>query len=107
MSPWQEIAAVIGMMAVTFGVRYPVLALSGRVKMPALLLEALRFVPVAVLSAIVLPMVLAPEGQLSFSVDNEYLLAGIFCIAVAAFSRHLLLTIILGMGLFLLLRFVF
>ena len=44
---------VAGMAAVTFGVRYPVLALLSRSKLPDVVLQALQFVPAAVLSAIV------------------------------------------------------
>jgi len=97
---------VFGMMAVTFGVRYPVLALAGKVSFPPRLRQALQFVPVAVLTAITLPVLLKPEGHLWLGFDNEYLVAGIATIAIAAFSRHLLLTIVLGMSLFLVLRLI-
>ncbi len=107
MSRWQEALLIFGMMLVTFGVRYPILALSGRIRMPQWLIEALRFVPIAVLSAITIPMVIAPEQTIWLGIDNEYLVAGIVSIAIAAYSRHLLLTIVLGMSLFLVLRFVF
>lgn len=93
-----------GMMAVTFGVRYPVLALLSRWQMPASVYRALEFVPVAVLSAIIVPLVLAPEGELSIAVNNPQLLAAVFAITVAAVTRRLLPTIVLGMLLFLALR---
>ena len=107
MSAWQEAALTVGMMAVTFGVRYPILALSGRIQMPAWLVEALRFVPVAVLSAIIIPMVMAPKQTLWLAVDNEYLVASVVAIIIAAKSRYLLLTIVAGMALFFVLRFLF
>ena len=107
MSAWQEAALIVGMMVVTFGVRYPILALSGRFQLPVWLVEALRFVPVAVLSAIIIPMVLAPKQTLWLAFDNEYLVAGIVSIIIAAKSRHLLLTIVAGMALFLVLRVMF
>lgn len=107
MSAWQEAALIVGMMAVTFGVRYPILALSGRIQMPAWLVEALRFVPVAVLSAIIIPMVMAPKQTLWLAVDNEYLVASVVAIIIAAKSRYLLLTIVAGMALFFVLRFLF
>jgi branched-subunit amino acid transport protein len=94
------------MMAVTFGVRYPILALSGKVKMPAWLVKALGFVPVAVLSAIAVPIMVAPEGSLALEATNEYLIAGLAAIVFVAITRHLLWTILLGMALFLMLRFV-
>ena len=105
MTYWQETWLILGMTVVTLGVRYPLLAVSGRIKMSKFVREALNYVPVAVLSAIAVPMMLAPGGELNFSIQNEYLLAGIVSVAVAAVSRHLLLTIIVGMSLFLLLRF--
>jgi len=107
MSAWQEALLIIGMMLVTFGVRYPILALSGRIQMPDWLVEALRFVPVAVLSAITIPMIMAPQQHLWLGLDNEYLVAGVISIVIAAYSRHLLLTIVVGMTLFLALRFMF
>lgn len=105
MSYWQEALLIAGMMAATFGVRYPVLRLSGRVHMPRWLVKALSYVPVAVLSAITVPIMLAPQGDLSLNLSNEYLVAGVFSIIFVAFTNRLLETIVLGMGLFLALRF--
>lgn len=92
------------MMLVTFGVRYPVLALVGRYDLPPPLKRALRFVPVAVLSALSAPMVLIQEGQWHVSFDNAHLIASLVAIAVAWKTKHLLLTIVVGMIVFTLLR---
>ena len=81
-----------------------VLALLSRSKLPDVVLQALQFVPAAVLSAIVVPMLAAPDGALALSVNNHALVAGVLAIAVAAVSRNLLLTIALGMAGFLALR---
>ncbi len=105
MSDLEQVLLIRGMMLVTLGVRYPILALSGRVDLPKWLQSALGYVPVAVLSALSAPILLMPEGHLAINMSNEYLLAGVFSVAVAAFSRHLLLTIASGMVLFLCLRF--
>lgn len=105
MNYWQEALLILGMMAVTFGVRYPILALSGRIRMPQWLVKALGYVPVAVLSAITVPMLLAPRGSMQLSFNNEYLVAGIASVLFVAVTRHLLWTIVLGMALFLVLRF--
>ncbi len=107
MTDLEQILLIVGMMVVTFGVRYPILSLSGRVALPNWLKTALSYVPVAVLSALSAPILLMPEGQLDIAIDNEYLLAGLFSIAVAALSKNLLLTIASGMVLFLCLRFLF
>ena len=107
MSHWQEGLLILGMLVVTLGIRYPMLALAGRVRMPRFVVRALAYVPVAVLSAITVPIMLAPEGQLALQLSNEYLMAGLFAIVFVAVTRHLLLTIMLGMALFLMLRFMF
>jgi len=100
MTTTEEIILVLGMMAVTFGVRYPTLALSGRMRMPSWLERALRFVPVAVLTAISVPMIVAPQGELAVSLSNPYLAASIVAVVVAAWRRQLLLTIVVGLVVF-------
>ena len=107
MSGLEEFLLVFGMMIVTFGIRYPILALSGRYQIPEPIERALRFVPVAVLSAFVVPILVAPRGEITISAGNEYLIAGIVSIIIAWYARRLLLTIVLGMSLFLVLRFLF
>lgn len=95
---------VFFMMLVTFGVRYPVLALLGRYDLPGPFKRALRFVPVAVLSALCAPMVLLPDGQWDVSFSNASLVASVVAIVVAWKSQHLLLTIVVGMLVFTLLK---
>lgn len=92
------------MMLVTFGVRYPVLALVGRIKLPAVVERALKFVPVAVLSALSAPIVLINDGNWNITPFNAYLVASIVAILVAWKTRHLLLTIVIGMLVFLCVR---
>jgi len=104
MSAAEQILLIIGMMAVTFGVRYSVLAMSGRITMSRRMEQTLRFVPVAVLTALCTPILFKPEGSWLLSLDNSHLVAGAVAIVIAALSRHLLLTIVLGMGLFLVLH---
>ncbi len=102
-----EILMVIGMMAVTFGVRYPVLALVSRLSLPPAVLDALKFIPPAVLTAIVVPAVLMPDGLVSFGFDNAYLIAGIAAALISWRTKNLLLTIVLGMAIFLGWRWLF
>ena len=104
MSALEEILLILGMMSVTFGVRYSVLALSGRMQFSKQVEQALSFVPVAVLTALCVPILFKPEGSWLLSFNNSHLVAGVVSIVIAAVSRHLLLTIILGMGLFLVLH---
>ncbi|GAB4511699.1 MAG: hypothetical protein OHK0046_10140 [Anaerolineae bacterium] len=99
---------ILGMMLVTFGVRYPVLALVGRLTLPEPVIRALRYVPVAVLTAIILPIMVAPENNtLDLSLNNAYLVAGVFAIVIAWWRKNLLLTIVLGMAVFLAWRTLF
>lgn len=100
-----EWAMVLGMTAVTFGVRYPVLALVSRVSLPPATLNALRYVPPAVLAAIITPAVLMPDGQqIAFSLDNAYLIAAVVAVAISFWKKNLLLTLGAGMATFLLWR---
>ena len=104
MSALEQIALIVGMMSVTFGVRYSVLALSGRMRFSKRVEQALRYVPVAVLTALCTPILFKPEGTWLLSFDNSHLVAGVVAIVIAAVTRHLLLTITLGMALFLVLH---
>jgi len=93
-----EFLLIFGMFLVTFGVRYPVLALVGKLKLPEVVLRALRFVPPAVLSAIIVPAVFYPDGeQLMWGLDNPRLIAAVIAILMAWRLKNLLLTIVVGM----------
>lgn len=92
-----DLLLVAGMAAVTFGVRYPVLVLVGRIPLPDSVFRALRYVPPAVLTAIIVPAVLMPGGTVDLSPANAYLVAGIVSALVAWRTKSLLLTIIIGM----------
>ena len=92
-----EFWLILGMTLVTFGVRYPSLALVGRFNLPGSVQRALRYVPVAVLTAIVVPYVMYREAGWVFSYTNTYLVAGIIAVLVSWRSRNLLLTIVIGL----------
>lgn len=96
-----EYLLIGGMALVTFAIRYPLLALSGRLQLPASLVRALGFVPPVVLTAIVVPAVLMPDGQtLWVGFDNPRLIGAGACIVVGLWRQNLLLTIVVGMGSF-------
>ena len=59
---------------------------------------ALRLVPPAVLSAIIFPELLRPNGALDISFGNPRLLAGIIAALVAWHTKNALLTIGVGMA---------
>ncbi len=88
---------LLGMGLITYAIRLiPILALERR-PLPPRLRQALRFVPPAVLSAIIFPELLWPSGRLDVSLGNDRLIAGLLAIAVAVFSKNVLLTIAVGM----------
>lgn len=99
-----EIVLVAGMAAVTFLVRWPVLALVSRVTLPQIVLDGMKFIPPAVLAAIIAPAMLTPSGALDVSPSNAYLVAGVASALIAWRTRNLLATIMLGMALFLIWR---
>jgi len=83
--------------ALTFGMRMSFIYLFGRFEIPVVVKRALRFVPPAVLSAIVAPALLMPENTLDLSLRNNQLIAGVVAIVVAWRTKNTLLTIIAGM----------
>ncbi len=99
-----DILLITGMFAATFPVRYILFALAGRFNFPATVSDALAYVPPAVLTAIIVPAVLMPSGETDASLQNPYLSGALIAIGVSWLSRNLLLTIIVGMTSFLLLK---
>ena len=82
---------------VTYAIRLgPILFFSQR-EMPDLLLRALRYVPTAVLTAIILPEMLYPGGELALSLLNMRLVAGVAAALVAWRTHNFFLTIAVGM----------
>ncbi len=82
----------------TFGLRLTFLARGTPGTLPPLAQETLRFVPVAVLSAIIFPALLQPTGALDFSTGNPRLFAGIVAALVAWRTRNALVTVGSGMA---------
>ncbi len=102
-----EALLIIGMMLVTFGVRYPVLAIVGRLELPQRIRDALSFVPVAVLTAITVPAMVLRDNQAVVTPDNAYLYAGVIAAVIAWRTKNLLATIGLGMVIFLVWQVIF
>lgn len=88
----------------TFGMRLSFIYLLGRVQIPEAVRRSLRFVPPAVLSALVLPELLMPSGHMDLSMGNPRWLAGVVAMLVAWRSRSILLTILAGIAALLLLQ---
>jgi branched-subunit amino acid transport protein len=91
----------------TFGMRFIFIYLLGRFEVPEMMRSALRFVPPAVLSAIVVPELLIRSGQVDLSLTNFRLLAGAAAVLVAWKTKNTLLTILGGMAVLVLLELIF
>ena len=81
----------------TFGTRMSFILFIGDRDVDLRLKQALRFVPPAVLTAIIFPELLMPGGRLDVSLGNARLLAGAAAILVAWRTRNAVLTIVVGM----------
>lgn len=88
----------------TYLTRLSFIALSGKIEFPDWLQCSLRYVPPAVLTAIIFPEILIHEGQLNLSFDNNRLIAGLLAALVGWKTRNMLLTIVVGMAALLLLQ---
>jgi len=83
--------------AFTYAVRLSCIGLLRKGEMPAFLLKALRFVPITVLPAIILPQLFLRANMLAITLENPRWLAGIIAALVAWRTRNTLLTIVVGM----------
>lgn len=93
---WLPALALAGL--VTFATRLSFIALLGKIEVPPLLTRALRFVPAAVLSAIIVPELVVRDGAPDLSAGNPRLLAGLLAAAVAWRTRSVVVTIAAGMA---------
>jgi branched-subunit amino acid transport protein len=88
---------IIGMGLVTFLPRFlPAWLLSSR-RLPTRLAAWLRYVPAAVLSAMLFPSLFIHDTALDLSVNNLFFMAAIPTTVVAIFSKNLFASIATGM----------
>jgi branched-subunit amino acid transport protein len=107
MSFTQAVFIILGMFVVTFGIRFVLFARAHKVVMPLFVERALKFVPIAVLTAIITPMVLMPNDELAVSLDNPWLLGALAAFGVGIWRQHQLLTISVGVAVFFVSKYVF
>jgi branched-subunit amino acid transport protein len=97
---------ILGMALINLVIRWPVYLFANHFRFPPIIERALAFVPVAVLTAIIVPTVLYPgDGPvLDISWRNPALLASLVAVAVSYFGKNLFATIGAGVVAFLLFR---
>lgn len=89
---------ILGMMAVTYAPRaLPVLALARRT-LPETVIRWLGFIPVAVLSAMLVPSLVMTERGLDFSAENIFLWAALPTFAVCWRTGSFVGAVVTGMG---------
>jgi branched-subunit amino acid transport protein len=79
----------------TFAIRLSFIALEGRASLPGWFKEALPYVPVAALTALIAPDLLARDGVVHLA-GNARLFAGLVAIGVAWRWKNASLTIVAG-----------
>lgn len=89
---------IAGMCLVTYIPRAaPLLLLTSR-SMPEPVIRWLSFVPTAVLSAMLLPSIFTPGGELALRADNLFIWAGVSAFVLAVTTRSFFGTIAMGMS---------
>lgn len=94
------LALILACAAVTVVPRVLPLVLLAKIELPRWLRAWLAYVPVAVLAALLAIEVLVVDGKPALSTANPSLLAIVPALAVAAFTRSLIGTVIAGVGAF-------
>ncbi|MBD5772166.1 AzlD domain-containing protein [Marinomonas colpomeniae] len=100
MNVLDSVLIIVGMFVVTFGVRFVLFARAHKVVMPVFVERALKFVPVAVLTAIIVPMIFMKDNQMNLSLSNPWLIGAIVAFVVGIWRQHQLLTIFVGVVVF-------
>ena len=91
-------AVIFAVGALNYLSRLSFIALFAKVEMPRLVARALRFVPAAMLMAIVVPaVVFSAPGTLAFSYTNPKVVAALAAAAVAWRTKNAVATMALGM----------
>ena len=88
---------IAGMALITFGLRLSFIALAARREFPAALRQALRYTPVAVLTALVVPLVLNPAPGFTVSPDALRLVCAVAAFLIARRTRNMFATVAGGM----------
>lgn len=89
---------ILAVAAGTLALRLSFIEMWKWLRVPPLLMQALEYVPAAVLAALVLPALVRSGGSIDVSFDNLRLYAGLTALVVAWYTRNILLTLGAGMA---------
>lgn len=105
MSDLDIILMIAGMALINLAIRWPVYLFADHVRFPPIIERALAFVPVAVLTAIIVPMILMPDTKtIDFDWRNPYLVGAIVAAVISWRWHKLMPTILIGMAVFFAMR---
>lgn len=99
-------AIILAAGLVTFSIRLSFILFFERWTFPDWFKRSLRFVPPAVLSAILVPELVNWNGVMDYSLDNPQILSGLLAVLVAWRTRSVLLSLGAGMAGFLTLLYI-
>jgi branched-subunit amino acid transport protein len=92
---------ILGMALITYVIRSAVFVLGDRLVFPPLVRTALGFVPVTVLTAIIVPMAVSPHGGApEITWRNPQLVGALAACAICIATRRPLVTIAVGLAVF-------
>ena len=91
----------------TYSMRLAFIQAYGRRRIPEWMRRSLRYVPPAVLTAIIFPELLMHNGGLEFSAGNFRLVAGMIAALVAWRTKNVMLTVVAGMAVLWALQLIF
>lgn len=98
---------IVGMGLVTYLPRLlPAWFLRGK-ELPPFIVAWLKYVPVAVLAALLLPSLLVEGGKVNLAWNNYYLWAALPAGVIAWKSRSMFATVLVGMAVVIMLRLLF
>jgi branched-subunit amino acid transport protein len=98
------IIIILGMAAVTYLPRFLPMYILTRLEIPDIVIAWLRYVPVSVLAALIVPGILTADRQIFLAMGNAYLLASIPAFFTAWRTRNMMMTVTVGMSMVLLLQ---
>ncbi|UYI49294.1 AzlD domain-containing protein [Vibrio natriegens] len=96
--------SILLMTALVFTSRYLFLEPKLPIRLGVRTQKILSYASPAVLTAIWAPIVFIPEGELGLSLQNPFFLAAIIAVLIAYLTKNVLMTTIVSMVTFLLLR---
>lgn len=96
---------IMGMAVVTFCTRFTSVVLFRQMGVPVWFERWMKHVPTGILTALVMPALLLPQGYLDVSMHNHYLLAGLVATVATCLFHNAIATMSLGLVAMLSLRF--